>query len=73
MGKQRKNWLALAIVGALTGMSLHGSVYAAEVDGEETAHELRLDERSSQAALSSAGKISACSARRTSWRRRFKR
>ena len=40
MGKQRKNWLALAIVGALTGMSLHGSVHAAEADGEETAHEL---------------------------------
>ncbi len=40
MGKQRKNWLALAIVGALMGMSLHGSVHAAEADGEETAHEL---------------------------------
>ncbi|MFC2741102.1 MAG: TonB-dependent receptor plug domain-containing protein, partial [Selenomonas sp.] len=40
MGKQRRNWLALAIVGALTGMSLHGSVQAAEADGEETAHEL---------------------------------
>ena len=40
MGKQRRNWLALAIVGALTGMSLHGSVHAAEADGEETAHEL---------------------------------
>ena len=40
MEKRRRNWLVLAVVGALTGMSLHGSVYAAEAEGERTSHEL---------------------------------
>ena len=40
MNRRRKHWLALTIAGALMGMSLHGSVHAAQSDGEEASHQL---------------------------------